>query len=90
MEVGAAAAIIGSRVAWDSRKHAIHARSQHIRPGDELGRVGVVGVRTRTGVSQEYGMSARLPMQVCRLVQLRKASAVGVIWVAEAVNERAH
>eukprot|EP00965_Chrysotila_dentata_P149388 4933504-Pleurochrysis_carterae.AAC.1 len=35
-------------------------------------------------------MSARLPMLVCGLVQLQKATTVGVIRVAEAINERAH
>eukprot|EP00965_Chrysotila_dentata_P252873 6210924-Pleurochrysis_carterae.AAC.1 len=29
-------------------------------------------------------------MRVSRLEQLRKASTVGVIWIAEAVHERAH
>eukprot|EP00965_Chrysotila_dentata_P038300 1273076-Pleurochrysis_carterae.AAC.1 len=29
-------------------------------------------------------------MRVSRLVQLRKASTVGVIWVAESVHEHAH
>eukprot|EP00965_Chrysotila_dentata_P103775 3426190-Pleurochrysis_carterae.AAC.1 len=89
MEVGAAAAVACSSVAWDSRKHAIHARCPHIRRGD-LGGVGVVEVRSRTSVSDEDGMSARLPMRVCRFLQLRKASTVGVIRVAETVNERAH
>eukprot|EP00965_Chrysotila_dentata_P176239 5819723-Pleurochrysis_carterae.AAC.1 len=63
MEVGAAAAIAGSSVAWDLRQHAIHAHSPHIRRGD-LGGAGVVGVRSRTGVSDEDGMSAHLPMRV--------------------------
>eukprot|EP00965_Chrysotila_dentata_P055900 1853605-Pleurochrysis_carterae.AAC.1 len=77
MEVGAAAAVTGSSVALDPRQHAVHARSPHIRPG-ELGRVGVVGVRSRTDVSDEDGMSARLPMRVSsKLVQLRKASTIG-------------
>eukprot|EP00965_Chrysotila_dentata_P094102 3110406-Pleurochrysis_carterae.AAC.1 len=35
-------------------------------------------------------MSARLPMRVCRLVQLWKASRVGVIRIAEGVYEHAH
>eukprot|EP00965_Chrysotila_dentata_P114622 3788359-Pleurochrysis_carterae.AAC.1 len=52
MEVGAAAAIAGSSVAWDSRQHAIHARRPHIRTG-EPGRVGVVRVRSRAGVDDE-------------------------------------
>eukprot|EP00965_Chrysotila_dentata_P096113 3175281-Pleurochrysis_carterae.AAC.1 len=89
MEVGAAAATARSSVAWDLRQHAIHARSPHIRRGD-LGGIGVVGVRSRTGVSEEDGMSARLSMRVSILVQLRKASTVGVIRIAEAVHERAH
>eukprot|EP00965_Chrysotila_dentata_P260643 6213985-Pleurochrysis_carterae.AAC.1 len=90
MEVlGPAAAATRSSVAWDWRQHAVHARSPHIRPGD-LGRVGVVGVRSRIGVGDEEGMSARLPMRGSSLWQLRKASTVGVIWIAEAVHERAH
>eukprot|EP00959_Pyramimonas_sp_CCMP1952_P460100 9479311-Pyramimonas_sp.AAC.1 len=89
MEVGAAAAITGSSVAWDPRKHTINARSLHIRCG-HLDGVGVVRVRSTTGVSDEDGVSACLPMRVCRLVQLRKASTIGVIWVAETINERAH
>eukprot|EP00965_Chrysotila_dentata_P052189 1731534-Pleurochrysis_carterae.AAC.1 len=52
MEVGAAAAATRSSVAWDSRQQAVHARSPLIRRGD-LGGVGVVGVRSRTGVSDE-------------------------------------
>eukprot|EP00965_Chrysotila_dentata_P108721 3591798-Pleurochrysis_carterae.AAC.1 len=76
MEVGAAAAITGSSLAWYSRKHTIHARSPHIRTG-EPGRVGVVRVRSRAGVDDEDGMSTRLPVRVSRLVQLRKASTVG-------------
>eukprot|EP00965_Chrysotila_dentata_P032089 1070557-Pleurochrysis_carterae.AAC.1 len=88
MEVGAAAAATRSSVAWDSRQHTVHARSPHIRQSD-LGRVGVVGVRSRTGVGDEDGVSARLPMRVSRLVQLQKASTDGVIWIAEAVHELA-
>eukprot|EP00965_Chrysotila_dentata_P055151 1830507-Pleurochrysis_carterae.AAC.2 len=85
MEVGTAAAITRSSVAWDSREHAIHARSLHIRPGD-LGRIGMVGVRSRTGVDDEDGVSTRIPMRVCWSMQLRKASTV----IAESVHEHAH
>eukprot|EP00965_Chrysotila_dentata_P103123 3404531-Pleurochrysis_carterae.AAC.8 len=89
MEVGAAAAFYRPSVVWDPRKDAIHARSLHIRPGN-LGRIGVVGVETRTSVDDEDGVSTRHPMRVCWLMQLRKAITVGVVWIAESVHEHAH
>eukprot|EP00965_Chrysotila_dentata_P236790 6201532-Pleurochrysis_carterae.AAC.1 len=55
-----------------------------------MGGVGVVGVRTRASVSAKDRVSACLAMRVCRLVQLGKASTVGVIHVAETIDERAH
>eukprot|EP00965_Chrysotila_dentata_P160901 5313083-Pleurochrysis_carterae.AAC.1 len=62
MEVGSAAAVTRSSVAWDPRKHAINARSPHIRCGD-LRAVGIVRVRSTTGVSDGDGVSACLPMR---------------------------
>eukprot|EP00965_Chrysotila_dentata_P034881 1161233-Pleurochrysis_carterae.AAC.1 len=89
MELGTAAAIARSGVAWDPRKNAIHARSLHVRPG-HLCRICMVGVGTRTGVNDEDGVSTRLPMRICWLVQMRKASTVGVICIAKSAHEHAH
>eukprot|EP00965_Chrysotila_dentata_P024213 802138-Pleurochrysis_carterae.AAC.2 len=48
----------------------------------------MVRVRARTGVGDEDGMRACLAMCVGRLVQLRKASTVRIVWVHETIYQR--
>eukprot|EP00965_Chrysotila_dentata_P022305 737670-Pleurochrysis_carterae.AAC.1 len=48
----------------------------------------MVRVRARTGVGDEDGLRACLAMCIDRLVQLRKASTVRIVWVNETIYQQ--
>eukprot|EP00965_Chrysotila_dentata_P013558 449701-Pleurochrysis_carterae.AAC.1 len=75
MKLRTTVAAASARVAWDPRKHAIHAGSGDIGRS-ELSRVGIVRVRART-------VSASMRT-------LRKASTFRIVWVNEVIYQRAN
>eukprot|EP00965_Chrysotila_dentata_P041795 1386499-Pleurochrysis_carterae.AAC.2 len=86
MEVRTTAATIRASVAWDPRKHTIHASGSI----SGMGRSSVVRVRPWTSVGDENGMRARFAVHVGGLMQVRKAGTDRLGWVAaKFAHERA-